>query len=190
MCHQLTAVRWSASLTASLPPRGAYWRGTVARAVVTAVGDPGPVHLNLELSDSLVPAAEVRPVPPGRPNGAPWVSGSVPRRDQPAVRLDAGTPTVVIAGDGAGAMADKVAARAGWPVLAEPTSDVWGLPTTIPAAPAVLTDRGSGGSPMCQKLVPALSTVQVRPRCCSLCFKMPSASGERQILPRQTISPT
>ena len=135
------AVRWSASLTASLPPRGPYWRGTVARAVVTAIGEPGPVHLNLELSDPLVPTVEVGPVPPGRPDGAPWVSGAVVRRDQPAVRLDAGTPTVVIAGDGAGAVADEVAARAGWPVLAEPTSAVWGLPTTIPSAPAVLTDR-------------------------------------------------
>ncbi len=136
-----SAVRWSASLTAALPPRGPYWRGTVARAVVTAMADPGPVHLNLELSDPLVPTDEVQPVPPGRPDGAPWLSGAAPRRDQPALRLDAGTPTIVIAGDGAGAVADEVAARAGWPILAEPTSGVWGLPTTIPSAPAVLTEQ-------------------------------------------------
>jgi len=134
-------VRWSTSLTSSLPPRGPYWRSTVARAVVTAVAGPGPVHLNLELSDPLVPTDDTQPTPPGRPDGVPWLTGAAPSRDRPVVRLDAATPTVVIAGDGAGTAADEVASRAGWPVLAEPTSGVWGQPTAIPAAPAVLTSR-------------------------------------------------
>lgn len=55
----------------------------------------------------------------------------------PALRLDSAVPTLVLAGDGAGSVANEVASRAGWPVLAEPTSGAWGLASAIPSAPAV-----------------------------------------------------
>lgn len=133
-----SSVRWSTRLTAELPVKGAYWRATVARVLGVATGSrPGPVHLNLEVSDPLVPTVETQPIPPGRPNGAPWAVTS--RNDQAPtpLRLAASTPTVIVAGDGAGPAVDRVAARAGWPVLAEPTSGAWGSPSAIPSAPAV-----------------------------------------------------
>lgn len=133
------AVRWQGTVAASLPPRGAYWRSTVARALSVARATPGPAHLNLELSDPLVPTGDTQPTPPGRPRGEPWTMTAAQRTDAPVLRLDAATPTVVVAGDGAGTAPDEVASRAGWPVLAEPTSGIWGAPSTIPAAPAVLS---------------------------------------------------
>jgi 2-succinyl-5-enolpyruvyl-6-hydroxy-3-cyclohexene-1-carboxylate synthase len=133
------AVRSYTSLAAALPPRGPYWRSAVARALAVATTTPGPVQVNLELSDPLVPTPETLPTPDGRLDGAPWTSVTSPRPGAQPVTLDCATPTVVVAGDGAGAAADEVASRAGWPVLAEPTSGVWGAPSTIPAAPAVLT---------------------------------------------------
>lgn len=134
------AVRWSARLAADLPTRGAYWRATVARGLSVAAGSrPGPIHLNLELSDPLVPTPHTEPMPPGRAGGAAWLSVA---RDEPAgtpLRLDAATPTVIVAGDGATPVVDEVAARGGWPVLAEPTSGVWGSSSAIPSAPAVVS---------------------------------------------------
>lgn len=136
-------VRWSARLSAGLPARGEYWRATVARALSVAAGDRrGPVHLNLELSDPLVPGVDDESVPRGRPDGAPWLTSVAAGRGGNPLRLDASVPTVVIAGDGAGDAADEAAARGGWPVLAEPSSGVWGQPSTIPAAPAVAADDG------------------------------------------------
>ena len=133
------AVRAYTSLAAVLPPRGAYWRSSIARALVVAMTTPGPVQINLELSDPLVPTSDTQPTPAGRPDEDPWTRVTSRRPDAEPVTLDCATPTVVVAGDGAGTAVDEVASRAGWPVLAEPTSGVWGAPSTIPAAPAVLT---------------------------------------------------
>lgn len=130
------AVRWQGSLAAVLPARGPYWRGTVARALTTATTQPGPVHLNLEMTEPLVPE-DTEPTPPGRPDGVAWLTARLPTAEQ-GVRLDAATPTVVVAGDSAGPAVEQVAARAGWPVLAEPTSGVWGSTSAIPAVPAVV----------------------------------------------------
>lgn len=134
-------VRWSGRLSAALPVRGSLWRATVARALSVATGTvPGPVHLNLELVEPLVPTPQTQATPAGRPEGKPWLSTLPAGRGGDHLRLDAATPTVVIAGDGAGPVADEVAARGRWPVLAEPSSGVWGEPSTIPAAPAVAAD--------------------------------------------------
>jgi len=77
----------------------------------------GPVHLNVQLDDPLVPA--------GR-----WTSGlpelqELPQRSSPSpdtTPLEPGPRTVVVAGDDAGPRARSLAARAGWPLLAEPSS--------------------------------------------------------------------
>jgi 2-succinyl-5-enolpyruvyl-6-hydroxy-3-cyclohexene-1-carboxylate synthase len=145
--HRVLAgtVGWSARLVArsdDLPERGAYWRATVSRALLQArghpVGQPGPVLLNLELSEPLVPTAGTLPTPPGRPDGQPWArSEPAASGPGPALWLDSAVPTLVLAGDGAGPVANEVATRAGWPVLAEPTSGAWGGPAAIPSAPAV-----------------------------------------------------
>lgn len=134
------SVRWSGRVGAALPPRNAYWRGTLARALSVATGPlPGPVHLNIELTEPLVPTSATEPTPPGRADGRPWLAASGVATPSEQV-LDAAVPTVVVAGDGAGPVAGEVATRAQWPVLAEPSSGVWGTTSAIPAAPAVVAD--------------------------------------------------
>jgi 2-succinyl-5-enolpyruvyl-6-hydroxy-3-cyclohexene-1-carboxylate synthase len=137
------SVRWSGRLDARDPAgQGPYWRATVARAVRTALGEPrglpGPVHLDLGFSEPLVPTGHEAAAPAGRRGDRAWVrtdgAGLTPG---PALRLDAGVPTLVLAGDGAGPEANEVAVRAGWPVLAEPSSGVWGGTAGIPCAPYV-----------------------------------------------------
>ena len=74
-----------------------------------------PVHLNVPLDEPLLPDGRWTPdVVPGR----------APDRAEPAVliTLPAGPRTVVVAGDDAGPRARTLAERAGWPLLAEPSS--------------------------------------------------------------------
>jgi 2-succinyl-5-enolpyruvyl-6-hydroxy-3-cyclohexene-1-carboxylate synthase len=110
-------------------------RPLVARCVAAATGartaDPGPVQLNLQLDEPLVPdPAEDEPPPEpvqavlrGRPGGAPWTTvAPVAAATGEAEPLDASVPTVVVAGDDAGPPARALAESAGWPLLAEPTS--------------------------------------------------------------------
>ena len=76
---------------------------------------PGPVHVNAPLDDPLVPPD--RWVPDVRPVLA--AQGGRPTSD---LLLPAGPRTVVVAGDDAGPPARVLAERAGWPLLAEPSS--------------------------------------------------------------------
>ena len=80
------------------------------------VGTGGPLHLNVRLDEPLVPdgAWEPGPLAPGPRTG----------RGGPSVEetLALGPRTVVVAGDDAGPPARVLAERAGWPLLAEPTS--------------------------------------------------------------------
>jgi 2-succinyl-5-enolpyruvyl-6-hydroxy-3-cyclohexene-1-carboxylate synthase len=85
---------------------------------VRALAADGPVQLNLQLSEPLVP---------GEPDG--WSpptdtpSEPVPERTRPASEtLLQGPRTVVVAGDDAGPPARALAEKGGWPLLAEPTS--------------------------------------------------------------------
>jgi 2-succinyl-5-enolpyruvyl-6-hydroxy-3-cyclohexene-1-carboxylate synthase len=126
------AVRGFADLPAGSPGHAepaqvASWRSLVARLVAVArggaAGAPGPVHLNVQLAEPLVPDSDGgwgTPVE-GRPYGAPWTQpadSSLPRSEPVA----AGRRTVVVAGDDAGPPARILAERAGWPLLAEPSS--------------------------------------------------------------------
>ncbi|GAA5134569.1 2-succinyl-5-enolpyruvyl-6-hydroxy-3-cyclohexene- 1-carboxylic-acid synthase [Alloalcanivorax gelatiniphagus] len=77
----------------------------------------GPVHLNVQLDDPLLPDDDG------------WDGGDVPAWAVPAVGqplervvLDLGPRTVVVAGDDAGPPARVLAEAAGWPLLAEPSS--------------------------------------------------------------------
>jgi 2-succinyl-5-enolpyruvyl-6-hydroxy-3-cyclohexene-1-carboxylate synthase len=86
---------------------------------------PGPTHLNLQLEEPLLPAAE--PWWPGAGNRPTGAAPQERRRDAGARRagsevLRRGPRTVVVAGDDAGSGARILAERAGWPLLAEPTS--------------------------------------------------------------------
>jgi 2-succinyl-5-enolpyruvyl-6-hydroxy-3-cyclohexene-1-carboxylate synthase len=76
----------------------------------------GPVHLNVQLDEPLVPDDR-------------WVPAPGPVREPPTgldtaafVSLPTGPRTVVVAGDDAGPPARVLAERAGWPLFAEPTS--------------------------------------------------------------------
>jgi 2-succinyl-5-enolpyruvyl-6-hydroxy-3-cyclohexene-1-carboxylate synthase len=127
------AVRWAADV--GVPEAGReqaqnrYWRSLAARALLTASGalsdDPGPVHLNLALRDPLLPdddGTELAGPWAGRPDGAPWTTGP----GEPRPRVDgppgAGQPrTLVVAGDG-----PVRPVPLGVPVMAEPSSGVWG----------------------------------------------------------------
>ena len=80
--------------------------------------DAGPLHLNVRLDDPLVPDdashLSLRPRDPGeRGRNFRYDAG-------PA--LPTGPRTVVVAGDDAGPRARMLAERAGWPLLAEPSS--------------------------------------------------------------------
>lgn len=117
-------------VTADRPPR---LRGTSANQTTDQVGifgplvetqdasrgmdlmDAGPVHLNVPLDEPLVP--EDRWTPDVTP-------GEGVHRIRPAVHVTIpnGPRTVVVAGDDAGPPARTLAERAGWPLLAEPSS--------------------------------------------------------------------
>ena len=92
---------------------------------------PGPVHLNLPLREPLVPGD-----PDGADDGAAWpesLDGPAGRGALDPVRGAAAAPAaldlpwtergVIVAGDGADpAPLAELAAAAGWPLLAEPSS--------------------------------------------------------------------
>ncbi|MBC9732984.1 2-succinyl-5-enolpyruvyl-6-hydroxy-3-cyclohexene-1-carboxylic-acid synthase [Nocardioides marmotae] len=78
--------------------------------------DHGPTHLNVQLDEPLVPTDAWVPVAPA--GGREPVAAPAPAGDL----LPLGPRTVVVAGDDAGPPARVLAERAGWPLLAEPTS--------------------------------------------------------------------
>ena len=99
------------------------WRFELGRLLTAATGlrtrQPGPVHLDVAFSEPLVPGP-VGPLPTG-----PEISVSAARGAEPLV-LAAGPQTVLVAGDlppAAGVAAAELAASAGVPLLAEPSSN-------------------------------------------------------------------
>lgn len=123
------------------PGMTAYWRSLACRAWSAAAGEPGgfpgPVHLNLPLREPLVPGiADAGPGGgagwpeslDGRADGAPWTRPAG-RADgthagPPALELPWAERGVIVAGDGSADPGSllALAAAAGWPVLAEPSS--------------------------------------------------------------------
>jgi 2-succinyl-5-enolpyruvyl-6-hydroxy-3-cyclohexene-1-carboxylate synthase len=127
-----SAVRWYAEPGVPEKLRGmaGYWRSLACQAWAHAAGDaggfPGPVHLNIPLREPLVPDDDPDWPEPldGRPDGAPWTRF----RDQGLAARPLSLPWaergIVVCGDGdydVPALLD-LAERAGWPVLAEPSS--------------------------------------------------------------------
>ncbi|WP_375432392.1 2-succinyl-5-enolpyruvyl-6-hydroxy-3-cyclohexene-1-carboxylic-acid synthase [uncultured Friedmanniella sp.] len=99
------------------------WRFETLRVLTAAAGTrsrlPGPVQLNVAFSEPLTPT-EVAPIP-----AAPEVHVAASRSSEPTL-LPAGPQTVVVAGDmppAAGRAAAELAADAGLPLLAEPSSN-------------------------------------------------------------------
>lgn len=122
-------------------------RHLVSRAVAAALGartgDPGPVHLDLAYREPLVPGAEPWPVPgsAGRVAVLPRPAGAAPT----LARADLPGPAVVVAGDGAGPDARRLAEAAGWPLLAEPSSGARGGEAALAAYRLLLARPDLGG---------------------------------------------
>ncbi|WP_454050830.1 2-succinyl-5-enolpyruvyl-6-hydroxy-3-cyclohexene-1-carboxylic-acid synthase [Cellulomonas sp. Marseille-Q8402] len=128
-------------------------RHLVARAVTAALGartgDPGPVHLDLAYREALTPGPEPWPSTAGTVPGRVEVAGR--RTAEVAVgagvpaRAELPGPVVVVAGDGAGPDARRLAEAAGWPLLAEPSSGARGGPNAPAAYRMLLGDAALGG---------------------------------------------
>jgi 2-succinyl-5-enolpyruvyl-6-hydroxy-3-cyclohexene-1-carboxylate synthase len=120
-----------------------YWRSLACQAWAHAAGRAGglagPVHLNLPFREPLVPAdadGEEWPEPlDGRSDGQPWTrfhDGGLPGGELELPWTERG---VVICGDGDYDVPALVelAERAGWPVLAEPSSGARRGPNALSA---------------------------------------------------------
>ena len=129
-----TATRLDADLPAAHPGSGEVerrqvngWRALAARAAATSTGRlggrPGPVHLNVQFEEPLVPETGDGwgSVLDGAPHGGPWMEPPDPPAAAPTP-VSGSLRTVVVAGDDAGPPARILAQEAGWPLLAEPTS--------------------------------------------------------------------
>ncbi|MEX1006928.1 MAG: 2-succinyl-5-enolpyruvyl-6-hydroxy-3-cyclohexene-1-carboxylic-acid synthase [Acidimicrobiia bacterium] len=131
------AVRWfcEAGVPDDRPGVGAEWRSMAARAVGDSFGPPaGPVHLNLPFREPLVPTGAPLVDAPGRSHDRPWTARAPGTRAPSAAMLDAladligSTPRgLVVAGWGAGVRTEtlmRFAEVTGWPVLADPISNL------------------------------------------------------------------
>ncbi len=142
-----SAVRWfcEAGVPEARPGMAGYWRSLACRAWAMASGEaggyPGPVHVNVPLRDPLVPDAAGAggdwPEPlDGRPGGAPWTRlDAGPGPGAEPLRLEWAERGAVVCGDGDYDPAPllALAEAAGWPVLAEPSSNARRGPNALSA---------------------------------------------------------
>jgi 2-succinyl-5-enolpyruvyl-6-hydroxy-3-cyclohexene-1-carboxylate synthase len=148
------AVRWfhEAEVPTDRPGAGATWRALASRAVAEASGAPsGPVHLNLSFREPLVPTGDELVDAPGRSDDRPWTASAPGVRAPSVEMLDALAHLVadrprglVVAGWGAGVQpstALRFAEVAGWPLLADPLSNLR-VPGTVAAYDPVLRVPG------------------------------------------------
>ena len=144
-----SAVRWFCEVGV---PEGAgtpaYWRSMACQAWAHAGGSmggfPGPVHLNIPFREPLVPDDDADRAPrDGRPDGEPWTRFTRPAASRP-LELPWTERGVVVCGDGdydAQALV-ALAERAGWPVLAEPSSGARRGPNALSAYQYLLASPG------------------------------------------------
>ena len=125
------SVRWYCDPGVAGAENRSAWRSVGARSVIEAIDGPpgpGPVHLNLPFREPLVGVADW--VPDGRADGEAWHRSVRSQRTlatEAAEKLRArigGTRGVIVAGGGTGdpTAVLALAARLGWPVLADPRS--------------------------------------------------------------------
>jgi 2-succinyl-5-enolpyruvyl-6-hydroxy-3-cyclohexene-1-carboxylate synthase len=141
------AARWfHAPGVADAGARGS-WRSLARRSLAAATGAaPGPVHLNLAFREPLLGVAGPLPEELGRGPAAPAppVPEALPAETLPLLEQLVGRRGVVVAGPGSGggAAVDGLARALGWPVLAAPQAEVWGVEgAVIPAADTVLRSQ-------------------------------------------------
>lgn len=124
----------------------------VAAAVGARTGSPGPVHLNLAYRPPLVPGSAPWPEPSTvgltvvAPRGAAGVDPHAQGSSSGPLHHGRTPPTVLLAGDGAGPVARRVAEANGWPLLAEPSSGARGGPNAIAAYRVLVELRELGGA--------------------------------------------
>jgi 2-succinyl-5-enolpyruvyl-6-hydroxy-3-cyclohexene-1-carboxylate synthase len=140
------AVRWfcEAGLPEARPGAVGYWRSLACQAWAHAAGrvgglhqGSGPVHLNLPFREPLVPGGDDEWLESldGRPDGRPWTIVHDGPVTGGALDLPWTERGVVVCGDGdydAQALVE-LAGRAGWPVLAEPSSGARRGPGALPS---------------------------------------------------------
>jgi 2-succinyl-5-enolpyruvyl-6-hydroxy-3-cyclohexene-1-carboxylate synthase len=134
-----SAAKWFVDVGTHEPSRATaiHHRALACRAYWTAAGGrPGPVHLNFPLREPLAPLAEeLEPREwDGRPDGRPWTrvrgQSRAPQADDVqhlAARVATNPRGAIVCGPAAERIAEpaaRLAARCGWPLLAEPTSGV------------------------------------------------------------------
>jgi 2-succinyl-5-enolpyruvyl-6-hydroxy-3-cyclohexene-1-carboxylate synthase len=111
------------------------WRALAARAVAETHGPPaGPVHLNLPFRDPLVPTGAPLLDESGREGDGPWIRSTTPTLDPDPTDVERLTALVrdtpnglLVAGWGAevdASVAEAFALAAGWPVIADPLSQI------------------------------------------------------------------
>lgn len=161
------AVRWfcEAGVPEARAGMAGYWRSLACRSWARASGAggafPGPVHVNVPLREPLVPQPGAAGDPGvagapdgesswpeplgGRPGGAPWTSfGAAPSAGLDVLELGWTERGVIVCGDGdyPAAALLQLAAQAGWPVLAEPSSNARRGPNALSAYPYLLDTPG------------------------------------------------
>ena len=129
---------------------------------------PGPVHLNLQYREPLsaVVALDEPPRPSARGERAVRdADGGGAAASVDAAVIEAGPRTVVVAGAGAGPVAEEFARAGGWPLIAEVTSGAHFGPNLVVAYRELLREPGFGdevervvvfGHPTLSREVPAL----------------------------------
>ncbi|HWL42667.1 MAG TPA: 2-succinyl-5-enolpyruvyl-6-hydroxy-3-cyclohexene-1-carboxylic-acid synthase [Ilumatobacter sp.] len=136
------AVRWSHDAPPPDNAEPAQWRPLAQRAFTAA--EHGPVHLNLPFREPLVGAAGPLPEPIGPPLPVPRVAASNGLLDL-RFNLPRG---VIVAGGRSGVSASDVstlAARLGWPILADPHSGLRGDPLAVTAFDSLLRNPTFAG---------------------------------------------
>ncbi len=154
-----TSVRWFSDPgpPTDLPGVGAQWRALASRAVAESrEPNPGPVHLNLPFREPLLPTGAPLADAAGRADGRPWTVSSVAVREprgadvEQLAELVRGNPRgVLVAGWGcavAARTAERFAAAAGWPVLADPISQLRTGPLAISTYESLLRAPGFAGA--------------------------------------------
>jgi 2-succinyl-5-enolpyruvyl-6-hydroxy-3-cyclohexene-1-carboxylate synthase len=119
-----------------------------------ALDESGPVHLNLAFRDPLsapVPdltavADQANDESTAAPADAPFVPTHPVALTRPHLFLEAGPRTIVVAGNAAGAAAERLAREGGWPLIAEASSGARFGPNLVVAYRRLLREAEFGGA--------------------------------------------